>query len=368
MSKIIKIIGFMALLVAFAGIAAGAEKSTGTAILNNEFLELCRYGTAREVSNAIASGADVNARDAANNNMTALMCAAYIAQNPATVNILVRRGADVNAKAQHDWTALMLAAMRNSNSEIINMLIKAGANINAKDSDGHTVLTYAAGFNKNSKAVDIAVALLKAGANINVKDNQGKTVYDYVDNPEILYKIGKMYMNGDGVKRDNSMGVRWIRKAAARGHKAANMELASSGAMSAQDFFELCRSGTVQDVSYAVRAGADVMAKNAEGESALIIASKYNTKNPDVVTALIKAGADVSVRDGDNKAAIDYIDNPELLYKVGMLFANGGNSGNIVKSSFPEEDQWEAVNWLRKAAHLGHKPSRNELARRRIYN
>ena len=32
-----------------------------------------------------------------------------------------------------------------------------------------------------------------------------------------------------------------------------------------------------------------------------------------------------------------------------------------------EENQWEAVDWFRKAAKQGRKPARNELARRGIY-
>ena len=48
----------------------------------------------------------------------------------------------------------------------------------------------------------------------------------------------------------------------------------------------------------------------------------------------------------------------EAQYRLGLMYAKGDGV---------EEDQWEAVDWLRKAAKQGHKPARNELAKRGIY-
>ena len=45
----------------------------------------------------------------------------------------------------------------------------------------------------------------------------------------------------------------------------------------------------------------------------------------------------------------------EAQYQLGLRYAKGDGV---------EEDQWEAVDWLRKAAKQGHKPARDELAKR----
>ncbi len=52
------------------------------------------------------------------------------------------------------------------------MLIKAGADVNARDGNGETPLGYAALTNPNP---DMTAALIKAGADVNGKDNEGMT-------------------------------------------------------------------------------------------------------------------------------------------------------------------------------------------------
>lgn len=369
----------------------------GAAVKPADFMEICCFGTTADVRKALKEGADVNIADDANNGMTPLMCAAYISQNKDIVRLLIDAGADVNARTEtHGWTALMLAAMRNSGSDIVNILINSGADVALRDNGGHNALIYAAGFNRQySAAADIISALINAGADINAQDDTGRTPLDYADNPDLLYKIGSTLYNSKSM-HDPQTAVRWLRKAAARGSKGAERAIDALGVMTGGDFIELCKSATPRDVLYAIRRGAVTDAVNSDGETPLIAAAKYNTAHSDVVTALIRAGLDsdavVQHRDNDGRTALDYINDPDLLYKIGMVFAttdaDGGiiirsrsrgravgssssssNSNNKNKSKYKNvrEDQWEAVRWLRKAAKLGHKPARNELARRHIY-
>jgi len=62
------------------------------------------------------------------------------------------------------------------------------------------------------------------------------------------------------------------------------------------DFFDLARTGTPQDVWAAINRGADIKASDKDGKTPLIWAARENQK-PEVITALLEAGANLEARD-----------------------------------------------------------------------
>ena len=71
-----------------------------------DFFELAKTGTPKSIEAAIRQGADPRARD--KYGETALMYAAGNNQNPEVSLVLLRAGADINAKSTDGWTPLML--------------------------------------------------------------------------------------------------------------------------------------------------------------------------------------------------------------------------------------------------------------------
>ena len=74
--------------------------------------------------------------------------------------LLLRVGADVNARMKGGATRLHVAACRES-PRVVSILLKAGADVNAKDDNGRTPLHGAAGGNTNPEVISL---LLEAGA------------------------------------------------------------------------------------------------------------------------------------------------------------------------------------------------------------
>jgi uncharacterized protein len=128
---------------------------------NAALMDAARSGDIKAVGAALGVGADVNARDA--DGITPLMHAARgdrpeIAtpgptDHPEVVELLIERGADVNAKTDSGFVALFWAA-RYGHAGVAKVLIAHGADVNAKDKDGMTALKWAT-TNQQAKVIEL---------------------------------------------------------------------------------------------------------------------------------------------------------------------------------------------------------------------
>ncbi len=111
----------------------------------------------------IAKGADVNAKDW--RGWTPLHLA-----DPQSMEWLITKGADINARTNRGETVLHLCS-ESGDKEKAKLALSKGINIDAKDNLGWTALHRAAVFNHP----DVAGILIDHGADVNLKDNDDNT-------------------------------------------------------------------------------------------------------------------------------------------------------------------------------------------------
>ena len=161
----------------------------------------------------------------------------------ATVDLLIRAGADINATNDYGVTPLAVACQNGSTTSatVVEKLLKAGANPNAALPSGETVLMTAS-FGGNADAVKV---LLAGGANVSAAETiKGQT------------------------------SLMW---AVSEGHRDVVRALLDSGAdvnaRSTGQFTPLlfaARGGDIELARLLLAAGAEIDAKSADGISLLI--------------------------------------------------------------------------------------------------
>lgn len=106
---------------------------------------------------------------------------------------LIQGGLDANTELDEAGTTLMHKAAMMTNKEMMEMLIRRGANVNAQDKHGRTPLLIV----ENVLQTDITDMLLKNKADATLADRQGKNALHYV-----LRVEGMLVLENKGKGRD----------------------------------------------------------------------------------------------------------------------------------------------------------------------
>ena len=207
------------------------------------------------VSALIQAGADVNARDA--DGETPLFCA----KSPAVVSALIQAGADVNARDNQGITPLFRAS---DEPAVASALIQAGANVNARDNKGDTPLFWV------SKPAGVS-ALIQAGADVNAGNNVGKSVLQYAKEKK---------------SRERDKIVKLLKE---HGAKEETVALPSNKKSAPSN--EKKNDPNEKDARGRIRLMLVVLKKGSEGE----------------IQSLLRQGADVNARDNDGNTALHYL-------------------------------------------------------------
>lgn len=98
------------------------------------------------------------------NGWTSLDFAVFL-QNEAIVELLLEKGANIEAKDGQTLTPL-LSAVHYGGEQMVKLLLEKGADIEAKDNNGQTPLSSAVHY----RGEQIVKLLLRKGANVEAKD------------------------------------------------------------------------------------------------------------------------------------------------------------------------------------------------------
>ncbi|MFB8787332.1 MAG: ankyrin repeat domain-containing protein [Potamolinea sp.] len=236
----------------------------------------------------IAKGADVNAKN--KNGETPL----HLARSQEMAQLLIAKGADVNAKNKNGETPLHLARSQ----EMVQLLIAKGADVNAKNKNGETPLRLALRINKQ----EIAQLLIANGADVNARDNYGETLLNLalLNNKQEIAQL--LIANGADVNARDNYGSTLLNLALqSNKQKIAQLLIANGADVNAKDKYgetplNLALQSNKQKIAQLLIAnGADVNAKDKHGKPLLHLALQNNPQK--VAQLLIAKGADVNAKD-----------------------------------------------------------------------
>lgn len=239
------------------------------------------------------------------------------------VKQLIAAGADVNARNTAGKTALMLTYGNFSGFdgclchdvdecyEIIKALLTAGADTNAKDKDGNSVLTHAVENVGIFPDYSFIFQLVDAGASLNVPP----TLYDDLA-AELLYHadIKKFkYVLDLGATGENRYNGLPLLIEAIEEKKTEHIKLLLAAGANANAVKHTmnshktalmigCEQGDINLVNLLLKAGADVNAQDEDGWTALMTACRQGENK--IVKLLLKAGARIDVRSQWGKTAL----------------------------------------------------------------
>jgi len=129
----------------------------------------------RAIQALLKEGIDINATD--KGGLTALMIAILAEDaDPATVEFLIARGADVNVRDRAQRLTALHFAARDQKLAIVRVLLAHGAEVDPQDIFGDTPLWRCV--MNSSRNIEIVKELLAKGADPNKKNKSGVSAID----------------------------------------------------------------------------------------------------------------------------------------------------------------------------------------------
>ena len=102
---------------------------------------------------------------------TALHYAASIGVREPVVKLLLKQGADIEAKDNQGWTPLFIAAKK-KREDMVKFLLTRGANIQATEKSGKTILHQLV---KDKAPISLINRFVSNGIHLDSKDESGET-------------------------------------------------------------------------------------------------------------------------------------------------------------------------------------------------
>lgn len=297
-----------------------------------------KAATVEDVTACLEAGAAANAQDRQYQGLTPLHFAVERNELPM-VEVLLKAGANLDARANGGGTPLHQAASGRSNPAIYKALLAAGADPMALGHNENTPLHDLAKWNSSpgGQSHVRAQILIDAGADVKARNDSWDTPLHFAAHNVALPLIELLLKAGAEVDALDDEGNTPLHEAVKHGtHKETDV------------------------VEALLAAGANLMARNEWGRTPLHLAIFGD--NPAVIKALLDAGADLEARDDEGEtplhlaAFLDCLDGIELLLAAGADLEVRDNEGNtpllsvlesevrMVPEKLPEALQPQSVN------------------------
>ncbi|MBS1824344.1 MAG: ankyrin repeat domain-containing protein [Acidobacteria bacterium] len=295
-----------------------------------DFYQAIRENDLAKIKSFLDAGVSVDLRDTRGN--TPLMHAASVGSIEA-MRLLMKAGADVNAKNGLDATSLVWSA---SNAEKAKLLIDAGAQVNVRTKMSRTPLMMAASYPGNTATVKL---LLEKGADTTVTEVRGNTALvdaARTDNTEAIrllleHKVdldagdfGGITALGHAASHSNIAAMKMLLAKGAKVNVALKRELKVKNGLIAVSFqtplMSAAAKGSIESVRMLLDAGADVKARDVRGMTPLMMAVASDMADPAIVKLLLDKGSDTSVKTVDGETTLDWarkFGNPRIIAMLG---------------------------------------------------
>ena len=223
---------------------------------------------------------------------------------PDRIKAIVSSGDDVNVKGEQGITLLIAATLLANDPEIVDILLKSGADVNAREKGGRNALFFA--LYHDPANAEVVRLLAEAGADPKVKWN-GRTARDLAlknKNPEVQKMAHTLLTNtnGSGPVQTLLGEVMYVMMTPRVSWKQRGTQIR--------------KIITLDRVKAIIASGADVNAKGEQGITLLMVAAAFSD-NPEIVSALLNAGADVNTRVYGGSTilmqAVIHSENPEII-------------------------------------------------------
>ena len=217
---------------------------------------------------------------------------------------------------QFDMVPTFMAAATAGHHEILELLLKRGADVDMKDKEGKTALMHAASRPDRNDSYEYSTGLpatvrflLERKANVNIQDNSKKTAlihacsasYEAKETVKVL-----LAYDADVNLQDSECNTALLN--ATRGcHTAVVRMLLTSGKTEVDktdkwDRTALMYAEAQETAQLLLEHKADVLKKDTEGKTALIHATSQGRTA--VAQELLRCGAEVNAQDKDKKTAL----------------------------------------------------------------
>ena len=255
-------------------------------------------GNADAMKLLLRAGADVNARNAF--DATALM---WCINRPYMVRILLAKGADVNARSKMGRTPLLLAAAY-GDAEVLKLLLAKGANVLTSDNFDNTPLLAATAAN-DSATVKL---LLGQGADIKGTDVHSKELAERIPISPAMAGLTPL-MNAAAVGNVEVVRLLLARGADVNAVASSKSPSVKNGPIGLASFTALTLAGAYggpETMQALLDHGANINAQDVRGMTPLMLAVATDRADPRAIRLLLQRGADQKIRSNSSEAAVDW--------------------------------------------------------------